>query len=197
MFPYVATFISNRFPAEQRNFWTLVTCRPPRTAEHCDNLCCDLPEVQEKQSFTLRLSSPTFERDQTAAAEAADEQVSVSCLGTTDENKQGAPEQRSHGTCYMPGFPWLQFHVRLRFHLAAAQRDGAADDSAGRGAALPDHHACAWSGHARRRNRSGLSLASVQAGSICGTMQVWRLRLSPSSTPPPTPTSWMGLPCAC
>ncbi|CAE7232354.1 Hydin [Symbiodinium sp. CCMP2456] len=35
-------------------------------------------QVQERQSFTLKLSSPTFERDHAAAAEAADEQVAVS-----------------------------------------------------------------------------------------------------------------------
>ena len=39
-----------------------------------------IPQVQERQSFTLKLSSPTFERDHAAAAEAADEQVAVSCL---------------------------------------------------------------------------------------------------------------------
>ncbi|CAE7771395.1 Hydin [Symbiodinium pilosum] len=35
-------------------------------------------QVQERQSFTLKLSSPTFERDRTAAADAADEQMAVS-----------------------------------------------------------------------------------------------------------------------
>ena len=38
-------------------------------------------QVQERQSFTLKLSSPTFERDRSgAAADAADESVAVSCL---------------------------------------------------------------------------------------------------------------------
>ena len=113
-----------------------------QTRSHAGSLTCG--QVQEKRSFTLKLSSPTFERDRAADTE----QASVSPL---------AWRCRLGLDARMP-----RLWPRLRLHLAAAQRLGPPHGAASRSTAPPHHHARAWRGHPRGGDCLGLSGSATQ-----------------------------------